>query len=421
MRFRCVVIVSFLVLGGGLVGCASTVFNIQTQPTNATVKLYAEEGMKDKVESDVEYKVENVDDFFPVGRTAWLGLDVEKEGYRSAFVIRPVRKGKENDLGGIIRLDKLNTEVSIDVDPPGATIRFYKDREGALYRKDASLVEDMLIEEYTIVRDKRLFQEHFERFFDPGDMPGKVRTGSSVSAPWTRSFSDDSFGQYVLDRLAFIRIEKEGYIPEVKELNIQKGESNYYAFKLRKMNTTLKVISEPEGVEVEDIRADTGFGYLGKAPFIRTFTFEDTAARQEFIAKRKIVLALRCTSMGYEDDFQMVEIPLGEEMTVKVNLSPRATEVTFQTDPPEAHVYLVREGSAKKWDASAKSISVLNVPYFKHLGTTPFTYYMDPADPLRHGDKLIYRKTGYQDGEDRFVRGVNNYHKVLRPVVVKER
>ena len=135
----------------------------------------------------------------------------------------------------------------------------------------------------------------------------------------------------------------------------------------------------------------------------------------------KVFLTLKFTKDGYVEDFQNVAIPLGEEMTVRVNLNPRAQQITFQTDPPEAHVYLQRTKEAKQWNEGIGTFEINKIPYNKHLGTTPFTYYMDPSDPLEHGDQIIYRKSGYKDAAVHFVQGVSNYHQVLTPENIKER
>ena len=127
-------------------------------------------------------------------------------------------------------------------------------------------------------------------------------------------------------------------------------------------------------------------------------------------------MMLKITKVGYETEHLQIDIPIGEQKTIKVNMQPQAKEISFQSDPPSSHVYVFREKSREVYDGvKTKKIKNIKLKHWKHLGVTPFTYYTDPSDPLKHNDQLKFSRPEYQDKIDRFKSGINHYHMVLDP------
>ena len=118
---------------------------------------------------------------------------------------------------------------------------------------------------------------------------------------------------------------------------------------------------------------------------------------------------------GYEEEYKEVEANFGENKAVRIQMKRQAKEITFQSDPPEAHVYVERYSTREVFDEETRELTEKKLQHWKHLGTTPFTYYMDPSDPLAHDDQLKFSKPGYVDVLELFKSGVYNYHRVLEP------
>ena len=95
--------------------------------------------------------------------------------------------------------------------------------------------------------------------------------------------------------------------------------------------------------------------------------------------------------------------------------------LTFASDPAGVHVYVKRSREKEVYNAETGEFQKITVSFKKHLGTTPFTLTLDPTDPLKHGDKLIFEKSGYTTGEINFAEGEANYYKVMVPVNIMER
>jgi hypothetical protein len=181
-------------------GCSGTKFNIRTDPTDATVKVYSETGLKDKVQSDIEYEVKNEDDFF-VDTTGYdrssvyVGLEIAKEGYRPKFFSHKIRKGaktRENSPSFPVRLEKLDTEIVIEGDPAGAKIRFYKDLSGARRANPAQQV-DIPPEEFLDGAEEAIFKSMFEKYVVTSQVRINNRIVSYVLAPWNVFFSSYTF------------------------------------------------------------------------------------------------------------------------------------------------------------------------------------------------------------------------------------
>ena len=407
-----------------LAGCSSTSISLRTEPSDANVKFYSKEGMIYEGRSNIyNYQIDKRYDeqVFKDLKQAQLGFVIEKQGYRPLFGIMSVLKGQEIKPN-TIKLDNLNTEISFDVDPPGAKAILYPSIEDA--RKDKGMrnkgrvvsiplgesfggnYQDYQLDQFPDLKNKYNSQIHFE-------------TDYILTLPWKQSYTEET-ARAELTKVKAIRLEAEDYVPEIKEVSIRPGQSTVIAYKLKKMVTTLKVLSEPDGVEIEDTTKGENYGYLGKAPLARQFSYQE-AIRDRNREDNKVHLTLRASKPGFVDQRVEVAVPWGEEQTVKVTLKPRSSQISFQSDPDGVHVYVKRKKKDTRFDKAKGEWAEDDVPVLKHLGTTPFTYYMDPEDPLEHNDELVFKKTGYKDNDDRFAVGVNTYHKVMTPEVIKER
>ena len=80
-----------------------------------------------------------------------------------------------------------------------------------------------------------------------------------------------------------------------------------------------------------------------------------------------------------------------------------------------------RELYKEVYDEGKNRVKAVPVKFKKHLGTTPFTLNIDPSDPIRHGEKLIFEKSGYIKTQTFFASGNESYHQVMTPEKVKER
>ena len=233
----------------------------------------------------------------------------------------------------------------------------------------------------------------------------------------------------------FNRIYLEGYLADAswtnRAINIPPQENTTINIPLAPIQTTLRVLTDPEGATVEDIE-ESGFGYLGTTPLERVFTYEDI---QKWASKRRVVrkqgqepilqdlagfdaieITLRIAKSGYDDTFfRNTKIPIGEERSLQRNLKPKATQIRFNSDPVGAHVFVVRFTEKEVYDENTGQLKRERVGEEKYLGTTPFSYNVDKSDPLIHGERLIFRiSTVPQDTIIRYSEGQSTYFVVLR-------
>lgn len=413
-----------------LAGCGATKMTIRTIPSGADVKLVNAKGeQKDKVVSDVDYAIENRKDFFLHGDQAQVFLVATKEGYKPAIEIAHIVQGQDNDDVDMINLEPLDTEISFETTPPGARIRFFAERGDALQfggKGLAFLPKDFVVLPRGLTGEqvdalKRLLDLEKTENTELTAFGSEPQMVQHITTPFSERYTEKTVRANAFRNSYFIRIEKEDYLIEITEIDIRPGKSNTFSYQLKPFHTELNIVSEPDGVEVEDKRKG-GFGYLGKTPLIRKFSYQewlDKAVLKD--GRMGLALTLKATKPGYEDEYKEVRIEQGETKAVRLSMRRQPTEVTFQSDPPEAHVYVLRvkqrevfmeEDPAKN---QKQGIQVIDLQHWKHLGTTPFTYYMDPADPLKHDDELKFAKPGYNEGTDRYKSGVTNYHMVLEP------
>jgi hypothetical protein len=413
-----------------LMGCISTKLILRTIPSGANVKLYSKNGMIHEGTTDlIDYKIENEDQLFKEFRHGELLYVIEKNGYRPYLGIFNLVRGEENKIEDIIRLDALNTDVELDVDPPGAKATFYDDLNKAKRgRRNSGTVAIPLGDKFSSVNISPNAVYEYPDFMNKYKSYLVIATDSTLILPWKSSYTEET-ARVDLTKVKAIRIEAIDYLPLVEDFAIKPGNSNTKTYRLKKMNTVLKVLGDIEGIEIEDTIRNSNFGYLGKTPLVRQISYAECIRESESRADdidatniNKVVMKLRAFKKGYIDEEVNVAVPWGEELTVKVSLKPRINQITFQSDPDGVHVYVERKQKGKRYIQEENKWDDKEIKILKHLGTTPFTYTMDTSDPLEHNDQLVYKKPGYEDDtDDKFAVGVNSYHKVMKPKVTKER
>ena len=221
----------------------------------------------------------------------------------------------------------------------------------------------------------------------------------------------------VTNTVSIARVFLEGYVADPSWINrvvaVPAGRNTTTNIALAPILTTIEVLTEPEGADIEDIEP-SGFGYLGVGPLRRSFTYEDL---RNWASKRRVVkaqgaeptllnvagfdaiqLTLRISKSGYDDTFlRGISIPIGESRSFHRALSPRVEQIRFMSDPPGTHVFVLRFTIKDTYDEATGTLRQQRVNEEKYLGTTPFTYNIDAADPLLHGERLIFRKSGLND------------------------
>ena len=396
------------------VSCAvKTKMIIKTTPTGADVKIVNQSGdLKDKVKSDVIYAIKNDADFFkPKQKSTEVYLIVFMNGYKEQLHIAKIKKGLLNNIE-IIDLNPLDTKISFETDPPGCKIRFSKNNSKGWKFQEVLFLEKDFLDISDIVWDENV-RKKLNNLIDSS----KMTEVKFVITPFEGKYTSESANKY-LKNIKYILIAKENYVSLFKDFDFRVGQSNNFSFKLNPFKVKLKVISDIEGVKVEDIREGTSFGYLGETPFIRNFAYQECIDRYDtFGRSQKVLLQLRATKRGYEDEYLDVEIQFGEEKTINIPIKKRPMEITFQSDPPGSHVYVLRIKNRKMLgkEKEKKIVKEVSLEHWKHLGTTPFTYFMELSDPLEHGDVLKFSRSGFHDAIENFKSGVTSYHKVLEP------
>ena len=116
-----------------------------------------------------------------------------------------------------------------------------------------------------------------------------------------------------------------------------------------------------------------------------------------------------------------LKVPIGEERSFRRDLKEIISQIHFASDPDGVHVYVERMIEQEIYDESKKELKKVKVAHKKHLGSTPFTLNIDPNDPLKHGEILIFEKSGYKLATSRYAMGQKSYHQVMVPEVIKER
>jgi hypothetical protein len=309
---------------------------------------------------------------------------VKKDGYRTKSIKLNIVKSTENTFTTI--LDKLDSSIEFNSTPQGALI---------------------------VLSDGPL----------PPDWKREFKTPMKFKAT-TAEANNYTFG--------IKSIKYDGYISyktnNFKNNILEPGKDKTINIKLNPIITTVRIMTEPEGAIVEDI-TQGGFGYLGESPIVRNLTWTDISnwAERKQVKRtsgdfESIELNLRISKPGYKDVImQSLRIPIGEERIFKRGLKQLAKEVSFSSDPEGVHVYVNRVVIQELYDKQLGKVITKNVPFQKHMGTTPFTYNIDPSHPLKHGDTLIFKKSGYKDNSMFYAEGQDGFHIVLEPKVIKAR
>jgi len=431
MKCNILVLAVVMLILSLLAGCASNGINIRTSPSSAKISLYAKKDMIFEGTSDlIDYKLNSsiVKQIFENENRTKLGIVVEKTGYRPYFRFMNLSKASfgqvEVEPVRQINLEALDTDLQLDVDPSSATgakISFYSRIEDAKLGRNP--ISFPLGESLGGTFDIDKLKEDFNEFYNKYNSQIKFREDTSITLPWKASYTTAT-ASTSFSKIKAIRVEAEDFLPKFEDFAVIPGRNNTKLIQLKKMNTVLKVLSDIDGVEIEDTKPESSFGYLGKTPLVRQFSYKECTREVSYKNEMKVPLILRAYKAGYIDQKIEVNVPFGEEISIKVSLKPRTNQITFQSDPEGVHVYVLRkkketqyvkdESGSGKWEEKEVQVE-------KHLGTTPFTYAIDASDPLEHDDLLRYKKTGYVDAEDHFAIGVGSYLKVLTPAVVKER
>jgi len=423
-----------------MTGCASTKMSIKTNPPGADVVLINIEGeQKARTRSNTSYNVNIEEDFFQDNSV--MGMDmsmmgdkevalvpavITKENYLPKLHIYEMTRGDKNEKTDVVDLEKLNSTITLETDPPGAKVYFFASKEDAInfYNTDQKArVKPATFLEKDAVQSLRVYSAQSNKindilsaYLEDLDQSTKRREASNIITPFTQKYTSNTVSRDFRN-LKVALIEKNGYLPIVEDIAFKAGESNFYSFKLSPWSTKLTVISEPKGIEIEDFRKDTSFGYLGSTPLIRPFSYDEVSGerKDDFWFGRKIKLALRATKAGYEEKIIRVDVPFGEEITTRIKLDELASAINFQSEPPGAHVFVRRVIIKKEYNAKLDKMIDNKLTHWKHLGVTPFTYAQDPSDLLEHKDSLKFSLPGYADGTDFFKSSVSSYHLVLEP------
>lgn len=372
---------------GLLAGCAGTTLLVQTNPPGANVSL---ERLGVQGVSDARLSIPE-EAFRERGAALGDTLRLSKPGYRDARHAVTLAKGEENRTRpAVLALERIDSVLRIQSHPAGA-----------------------------------------RGVFDFG--------GRTPPPNWPESFVTPAefalTSREAMERGADVKLRSltiDGYTTtDVKPgspLPLEPGRTSTLMVNFSPIITTLQVMTDPEGASVEDITPG-GFGYLGETPLNRNFTWEDVniwADRNE--VKRRdgsfdaVRLTLRITKRGHEEAYlREVMLPLGQQRSFRRELTPLVLRVSFASDPDGVHVYVNRQVRQEQYDEASGGLKSVQVEVKRHLGTTPFTFNMDPNDPLRHGDKLVFEKSGYRSAEVVYALGVPNYHQVMTPVNIAPR
>lgn len=401
----------WLLLVALLSGC-QTSLKLQSDPDGATVSIYARppEGgsweQKDKVRTPQIYQLTSPQAYFGSGSTAPAVLIYEKAGYGTERREMVLQKNSANELP-LVTLPPLDTVIKITTEPSGATISLHATMEDANKGVGAINIPDG--ETINLPVDAIL-----------KDLSLNTRTDllPTVSSPWLlRSTRDYAARQF--KNVRWIRVEAEGFIPEVDRFAIRPGVSQTSEFKLRPAVVNLNITSTPPGAIVEDLRPG-GFGKLGETEINLQITYDQFKNRPELLEKGRLLLDLRgfFPQPGYTEwNRTDIEIPLGETYNLEFVLEPTLKQVYFTSSPDRANVYVEREiTSTNRADEGRATAKVK-----KHLGITPLNYNIDPGDPLVHGETIFFELDGYEDTEVVFAKDEPIVHGRLVPLNPGER
>ena len=341
------------------------------------------------------------------------------DGYRKRALEEHLQKHVLGDV--FAKLSKIDTKLTIKSEPPGALITLGCRNEKNMTRKEW---EELLPEDWS------------REFTTPKTFFCTEEEALKMEGEDVRIKDVELEGYYVVGD-AF---ENSSRSRNLLKISLAPSRDTTILIPMKPIITRLQVISNPPGAIVEDIN-DGGFGYIGETPLIRNFNWEDvqnwrakqSVKRGNFINRdgkpgetiisfSAINLNLRISKAGYDDVYlKNLRIPLGQERAFRKDLMRLASQINFASDPQGVHVYVERKLEKEVYSEGSNQLRTVEVKFKKHLGTTPFTLNIDPSDPIRHGEKLIFQKSGYIESQMLFASGNESYHQVMTPEKVKER
>ncbi|OQY50627.1 MAG: hypothetical protein B6240_01290 [Desulfobacteraceae bacterium 4572_87] len=415
--FLCGILLMAFLLSACAMG--PTVVTVRSNPTGAQVVL-KDVGISAITDgeikiSDKQFEQGNPDKEF-LDETFVFTLD----GYRKRALEEHLQKHVPGDV--FAKLSKIDTKLTIKSEPPGALVTL-----GCRNEKDMTI-------------------EKWEKLL-PEDWSPEFTTPKTFVCTSSEAREIEKRGVYIKRN-----VELDGYLPiwdafenssssrNLNKIRLAPGRDTTILIPMKPIITRLQVISNPPGAIVEDIN-DGGFGYIGETPLIRNFNWEDV---QNWRAKQSVKrgehfsrdgklhpniktfsamhLNLRISKAGFDDVYlKNLRIPIGQERAFRKDLMRLASQINFASDPQGVHVYVERELDKEVYDEGNNRVNTVQVEFKKHLGTTPFTLNIDPNDPIRHGEKLIFEKSGYVKALMYFASGNDSYHQVMTPEKVKER
>ncbi len=415
MKLKTLARASTLLLTFLLCGCATTI-QLSSMPDEAEVTIKARRGSAspwvavDQVTTPSTYRIESNPQFFGSDKSARIDLLFRKSGHVDVRVQPIIMKGQLNTIP-LVQLEPLNTFLGISTTPEGATVTFYRNEEGA--RAGRGMLPIPLDDTISVAMEvENLIGQQSE-----------INRGPRRPTP-LRLFSSASFARRHMADIQYMRIELEGYVPIIEPLQVVPGERQSIERTLVPAQVTLNIRSRPSGAIVEDTRT-AGFGKLGETELQRVITYEELARRPEFLSRGRLILNLRGIKEGFgEWNRRDIKVPLGDTYELEFHLHPRLVSIRIDSEPAGASVYVMR---TRHSDAEADLDPVTGegtaFDHKVHLGTTPFSYNLNPADgdSLRHGDIVYFEREGYETTEVRFVDGASVLHGKLDPKRPAER
>jgi hypothetical protein len=395
-----------------------TVVTVRSDPSGAKVVL---KDMGNTAITDAEVKISDkqFEDGHPDREFRNETFVFTLEGYRKEAVEERLQKHVPGDVH--VKLFKVDTKLTIKSEPPGALVTLGCNNGQDMTREDW---EEILPEDWS------------DEFTTPKTF---LCTRDEVL---TIERNNVSIKDVQLDGYYEVwdAFENSSSSRNSRRIRLSPGRDTTILIPMKPIITRLQVISNPPGAIVEDIN-DGGFGYLGETPLIRNFNWEDVQnwrakqsvkrgnhigrdgkLYQNVISFKAMHLNLRISKAGYDDVYlKNLRIPIGQERAFRKDLMRLASQINFASDPQGVHVYVERELEKEVYNEGSNRLKTVPVKFKKHLGTTPFTLNIDPNDPVRHGEKLIFEKSGYIKAHMYFASGNESYHQVMTPEKVKER
>jgi hypothetical protein len=395
-----------------------TVVTVRSDPSGANVVL-KDIGIPAITDAEVKISDKQFEDGHPDREFRDETFVFTLEGYRKEAVKKRLQKHVPGDVHA--KLFKVDTKLTIKSEPPGALVKLWCNNRRDMTREDwEGILPEDWSEEFTTPKT----------FVCTRDEARKIEK-SIVS------IQDVQLEGYYEVWEAF---ENSSSSRNSRRIRLEPGRDTTLLIPMKPVITRLQVISNPPGAIVEDIN-DGGFGYLGETPLIRNFNWEDVQnwrAKQSVkrgnqigrdgklydnvISFKAMHLNLRISKAGFDDVYlKNLRIPIGQERAFRKDLMRLASQINFASDPQGVHVYVERALDKEVYDEGNNRVNTVQVKFKKHLGTTPFTLNIDPNDPIKHGENLIFEKSGYIKAKTNFASGNESYHQVMTPEKVKER